>query len=74
MCVTILKNEGVKVTLFESHLTRSASIAHCKREGISVKKINKAARWSSSETFEKHYNKPIVEEIESFPRSVFGVV
>ena len=42
-CVTVLKNADVDVTVFGSYSTRSASIAHCKRKGLSVKQINKAA-------------------------------
>ena len=36
-CVTVLKNAGVDVTVFGSHLTRSASTVHCKKKGLSVK-------------------------------------
>ena len=34
-----------------------------------MKEINKAPGWSSSKTFAKHYNKPIVDESGSFSRS-----
>ena len=37
-----------------------------------MKEINKAAGWSSSKTFAKHYNKPIVDESGSFSRTVLG--
>ena len=69
-CVRVLKNAGVDVTVFGSHSTRSASTAHCKKKGISMKEINKEAGWSSSKTFAKHYNKPIVDEGGSFSRNV----
>ena len=69
-CVTVLKNAGVDITVFGSHSTRSASTAHCKKKGLSMKEINKAAGWSSSKTFAKHYNKPIVDESGSFSRTV----
>ena len=36
-CVRVLKNAGVDVTVFESHSRRSASTAHCKRKGLSMK-------------------------------------
>ena len=39
-----------------------------------MKEINKAAGWSSSKTFAKHYNKPIVDESGSFSRTVFRVI
>ena len=35
-----------------------------------MKEINKAAGWSSSKTFAKDYNKPIVDESGSFSRTV----
>ena len=51
--VRVLKNAGVDVTVFGSHSTRSASTSHCKKKELSMKEINKAAGWSSSETFAK---------------------
>ena len=69
-CVTALKNAGVDVAMFGSHSTRSASTANCKKKRLSMKEINKAAGWSSSETSEKHYSKPIVDESGSFSRIV----
>ena len=65
-----MKNAGVDITVFGSHSTRSASTAHCKKKGLSMKEINKASGWSSSKTFVKHYNKPIVDERGSFSRTV----
>ena len=35
-----------------------------------MKEINKAAGWSSSKAFAKHYNKPIVNESGSFSMTV----
>ena len=35
--VTVLKNARVDITVFGSHSTRSASTAHCKRKGLSLK-------------------------------------
>ena len=69
-CVTVLKTAGVEITVFRSHSSRSASRAHCKMKGLSMKEINKADGWSSSKTFAKHYNKPVVDESGSFSRNV----
>ena len=33
-CITVLKNAGVDVTVFGSHLARSVSTAYCKRKGL----------------------------------------
>ena len=68
-CVTVLKNACMEITVFGSHSTRSASTAHCKMKGLSMKEINKAATWSSSKTLPKRCNKPIVDESESFSRT-----
>ena len=65
-----MKNVGVDVTVFGSHSTRSASTAHFKKKGLSMKEINKAAGWSSSKTFAKRYNEPTVDESGSFSRTV----
>ena len=69
-CLTVLKNAGVDITVFGSHSTRSASTAHYKKKGLSMKERNKAAGRSSSKTFAKHYNKPIVDESGRFSRTV----
>ena len=37
LCVTVVKSAGVDITVFGSYLTRSASIVHCKKKGLSVK-------------------------------------
>ena len=66
----MLKNAGVDITVLGPHSTRSASISHCKKKGLFMKERNKAAGWSSSKTFAKHYNKPIVDESGSFSRTV----
>ena len=52
-CVRVLKNAGVDVSVFESHSIRSALTTHCKKNGLSMKEINKAAEWLSSKTFAK---------------------
>ena len=36
-CATVLKNAGVDITVFESHSTRSALTAHCKKKELSMK-------------------------------------
>ena len=65
-----MKNAGVDITVSVSHPTRSASTVHCRKKELSMKEINKAAGCSSSKTFAKHYNKPIVNESGSFSRTV----
>ena len=62
--------ECVYGNMLGSHSTRSASTAHCKMKGLSMKEIYKAATWSSSKTLPKRYNKPIVDESGSFSTTV----
>ena len=68
--VAALKNAGVNMPVFESHSPGSASTAHPRRKGISMKEINKAAGWSSSKMFAQHYNKLIVDESGNFSMTV----
>ena len=42
-CARVLKNPSLDVTVFGSHSTRSASTAYCKKKGLSMKEINRAA-------------------------------
>ena len=66
----MLTNADVDITVFGSHSTISASKAHCKKKGLSMKEINKAAECSSSKTAPMHYNKPIINESGSLSMTV----
>ena len=68
--VIVLKNTDVVKTVLESHWTRSAMTACCIPKILSVKESNKAAEWASSKTFVNHHNKPTVDEIWKFSRTV----
>ena len=61
-CVSMLQQAGIDITVFGSHSTRSASTSHCRKKGLCMKEINKAAGWASEKTFAKFYNKPIQGE------------
>ena len=61
-CVSTLSQAGVDLTVLGSHSTRSTSILHCQRRSLSIKQINKAAGWSSFQTFARLYRKLIEEE------------
>ena len=69
-CLSTLQHAGVDVTVFGSHATWSASTSHYQRKGLSIKQINKAAAWSSVQTFARFYRKPVVEE-EHFSKVIF---
>lgn len=61
---------GVDVTMFSAHSTRHASTSAARSAGVSLETIRKTAGWTStSETFARFYNRPLVDE-SSFARSV----
>jgi len=58
---SILELAGIDITVFTCHSTRKASTSMANNLGLSLKDINKAAGWSSSNTFVKHYKLQIVK-------------
>lgn len=56
----ILSKSGIDTTTFTAHSTRSASTSKAK-QNLSLSEIAQAAGWAGSQTFARHYNKPIVE-------------
>ena len=70
-CVSTLQQNGVGITVFRSHSTRPVSTSYYRRKGLSIKQINKAAGWSSVQTFARFYWKPIEEE--HFSKVIFEV-
>lgn len=66
----VLSESGVDTTLFRAHSTRHASTSAANAAGVSIDIIRKTAGWtSSSYTFAKFYNRPIVDASE-YARSV----
>ena len=59
--VLFLKECGIDTTVFSAHSTRSASSSKSLKNGMSLGDIGKAAGWSSTSTFQKNYNKPVIE-------------
>ena len=57
--IQTIHKSGVN-TVFGAHTTRSASTSAALRNNISLNVILSAAQWSSSRTFQKFYNKPLV--------------
>ena len=46
---------------FKSHSTRSAATSAALAAGVSLKEINRAAGWTSSNAFARFYKRPITE-------------
>lgn len=66
----VLSESGVNTTLFRAHSTRHAATSAANAAGVSIDTIRKTAGWSSSSyTFARFYNRPIVDNNE-FARSV----
>lgn len=58
----IIQNADIDTTTFKSHSTRAALCSKANAKSVPVELIIKAAGWSSENTFQKFYNKPIVED------------
>lgn len=66
----VLAECGVDVGRFSAHSTRHAATSAAHAAGVSIDTIRKTAGWtSSSETFARFYNRPIIDET-IFARSV----
>ena len=59
--VDTLEEAGINVQVFRAHSTRSASSSYNQTKGVPLKDIISAGGWKNSNTFQKHYNLPIVE-------------
>ena len=57
LCVSILQQTGVDITVLGLHSTRSAWTLHCQLNK-KIKKINKAAGLPSAQTFSRFYRNP----------------
>ena len=56
-----INKAGINTAKYSSHSTRSASTSAAAAASVDITTIMKAAKWSSSCTFSKHYNKPIAD-------------
>ena len=61
----VLKMAGIDTSLYKAHSCRSASTSKAKVLGISLKDILKRGQWSGASTWQRHYNKEIVNTRES---------
>ena len=56
----VLKMAGIDTLLYKAHSCRSASTSRANVLGISLKYILKRGNWSGASTWQRHYNKKIV--------------
>ena len=59
--VNVLKEEGVNVSVFNAHSTRSAASSKASDKGLNMAEISRAAGWSNAKTFAMFYKKTISE-------------
>ena len=56
---------GVNVQIFGPHSTRAASTSAMTIAGCSVDAIMTSAGWSNAKTFQKFYNMPIIDNVNT---------
>lgn len=66
----LLREAGVDTKRFASHSTRAAATSAAISSGININTLLNQASWKSSETFAKHYNKPIEEVSNSLTHKI----
>ena len=52
---------GIDTKFFTAHSTRAAYTSAAHQKGVPLDKILAAAGWSSENTFQRLYNKPIMD-------------
>lgn len=69
-----LQAAGIDVTIFSAHSTRHASTSAAARSGVNIDAIRNAAGWSqNSNTFAKHYNRPLSQDPAVFSTTISGL-
>ena len=56
---TVMEKSGIDVNNFKPHSTRATAPSKALLKSVPLEPILSVAGWSSSETFEKYYNKPV---------------
>lgn len=68
-----LDRSGIDVSIFKAHSVRHASTSAAFRRGVDLNTIRKTAGWSStSQTFAKLYNRPLVPDQNTFAQAILG--
>ena len=67
-----LKLSGIDINTFKGHSTRSASSSKAGSAGLSVSDILNRGSWSQESTWQRFYNKPIINSNEAYQKSVLS--
>ena len=70
----VLENSGIDTKVFSAYSTRHAATSAAFRKGTNLDVIRKTGGWTeSSKTFALFYNRPIVQNRETFAKNVFNI-
>ena len=58
---SVLEEAGIDTAIFKAHSTRAASCSRAKKDCVPIDDILKTAGWSNKRTFEKFYDKVIID-------------
>ena len=67
-----LKLAGTDVSIFKGHSTRAASSSKAIKVGLCLSDILARGSWSSSSTWQRFYNKQIVNDNDVYQKAVSG--
>lgn len=59
---TTMEMAGIDITSFKPHSTRMATTSKAKAASVPVQEILRTAGWSSSRSFDRFYDKPVMAE------------
>ena len=57
-----MERAGIDISMFKHHSTRMAATSKAKGASVPIQEILQTAGWSSSGTFDRFYDKPLMEE------------
>ena len=66
----VMDKAGIDITRFGAYSVRAAAVSKAKDKGVPVSDILMKAGWSNESTFARFYNKPILDNIDSFQHGV----
>ena len=58
----VLHEADIDTSMFKPHSARAASCSKANPKSVPVESIMKAAGWSSENTFQRFYDKPVIED------------
>ena len=67
----VLKKKGIDISTFKAYSTRSASTSKADLSGAPINEILIRGSWSYKSTWQKFYNKNIIQECQLFQEMVF---